>query len=104
MIDAGSPKPPEVKNEHWNFLMANRATEGSKAKSEKMRAISKGKGSKAAQMKAIEKAALIKLVSFIYFFPRKLSLYVLCGLKGITFDTETYMLKRTSYTTYVCFQ
>ena len=65
MIDAGSPKPPEVKNEHWNFLMANRATEGSKAKSEKMRAISKGKGSKAAQMKAIEKAALIKLVRFI---------------------------------------
>lgn len=46
--------------------MANRATEESKAKSEKMRAISKGKGSKAAQMKAIEKAALIKLVSFIY--------------------------------------
>ena len=62
----GVLQPPEVRNEHWNFLMANRATEESKKKSEQMRAISKGKGSKAAQMKAIEKAALIKLVRSIY--------------------------------------
>ena len=46
LIDAGSSKPPEVRNEHWNFLMANRATEESKKKSEQMRAISKGKGSR----------------------------------------------------------
>lgn len=67
LIDAGAPKPPEVKNEHWNILMTNRASEEAKAKSEKMRAISKGKGSKAAQMTAIKNAALVNLVRFFFF-------------------------------------
>jgi hypothetical protein len=77
LIDAGCPKPAEVKDDQWNHLLALRKTEESKKKSEHMRAISKGKGSKTAQLKAIEKAALIKLVRSMYCFPRILSLYVL---------------------------
>jgi hypothetical protein len=69
LIDLGAPKPAEVPDAQWNYLVTQRTTEKSKAKSEQMRAISKGKGSKGAQMKAIEKAALVKLVRSIYFFP-----------------------------------
>ncbi len=64
MIDGMAPKPPEIKLEHWNTLVRIRGTEASKKKSEQMRSISQGRGSKAAQLKAIEKAALVKLVRF----------------------------------------
>lgn len=63
-----------MRNEHWNTLVASRATEASKRKSEHMRSISKGKGSKAAQLKAIEKAALIKLVRI--YLPHSDSMHV----------------------------
>lgn len=77
LIDAGCPKPAEVKDDQWNHLLTVRKTEDSKKKSEQMRAISKGKGSKAAQLKAIEKEALIKLVRAMYCFQWIFLLYVL---------------------------
>lgn len=62
LIDLKSPKPPEVTNEQWNTLVSSRGTDAEKKKSEHMRSILKGKGSKAAQLKAIEKATIVKLV------------------------------------------
>lgn len=62
LIDAGKRRPPEVSREHWNTLMANRKTEHSRKKSDQMRSISAGKGSKANQLRSIEKDSLIKLV------------------------------------------
>lgn len=76
LIDAGCPKPPEVKDEQWNHLLSVRKTEDSKKKSEHMRSIAKGKGSKTAQLKAIEKQALVKLVRAMYCFQQILSFYV----------------------------
>lgn len=66
MIDRKQKKPTEVTDEQWNRLVVIRATEQSKAKSEQMRAVSKGKGSKAAQMAAHREAAIVKLVCIIY--------------------------------------
>ena len=66
MIDRKQKKPTEVTDEQWNRLVVKRATEESKAKSEQMRAVSKGKGSKAVQMAAHREAAIVKLVCIIY--------------------------------------
>jgi len=61
LIDAGKQRPPEVTQEHWNTLVANRNTDSARKKSEQMRSISVGKGTRASQLRAIEKDALIKL-------------------------------------------
>lgn len=65
MIDLKQRKPPEVTDKQWNLLVKRRATEESKIKSEKMRRVSKGKGSKAAQLASLREAAVVKLVRFI---------------------------------------
>lgn len=62
LIDAERPKPAEVSPEQWNSLVRTRATDASRKRSEQMRTISKGKGAKALQLKALEKDAIIKLV------------------------------------------
>lgn len=62
LIDLGAPKPAELPDAQWNILVTRRKSEASRKRSEHMRSISKGRGSKAAQLKAIEKAALVKLV------------------------------------------
>lgn len=62
LIDLNSSKPAELSDALWNKLVIKRRSEAAKKKSEHMRSISKGRGSKAAQLKAIEKAALVKLV------------------------------------------
>lgn len=65
LIDSKAPKSPKVTTEQWNALVAIRATEMSKRKSELMRSISKRKASKAAQMHGLREAALVKLVGFL---------------------------------------
>lgn len=65
MIDLKQPKPPEVTDKQWNWLVKKRATDDSKVKSEKMRKVSKGKGTRSTQMAALRDAALVKLVRFI---------------------------------------
>ena len=64
LIDNNMGKPADVHSEHWNTLVAMRTTEASQAKSEHMRSISKGKGSTTAQLKAIEREVVSRLVSF----------------------------------------
>ena len=48
----------------WDDLKDARGSEAAQRKSAQMRLISKGKGSTAAQMKAIEKEVVSRLVSF----------------------------------------
>lgn len=62
LIDMGKRRPAEVDREQWNILVAKRKTDESKQKSEKMRSISKGKGSVASQLQTIEKDVLCELV------------------------------------------
>lgn len=64
LIDAGKAKPPEVNDEQWQTLVRNRGSEASRKLSEHMRSISRGKGSKTAQLARLEKDALVKLVRF----------------------------------------
>lgn len=66
LIDAGQPKPADVSEEQWNTLVRRRKTEDSQVMSEHMRAISQGKGSRTAQLKAIERDSIVKLVSLNY--------------------------------------
>lgn len=63
LIDNNGSKPADVDLEHWKTLVAMRATEAAQARSEHMRGISKGKGSTTAQMKAIEREVVSRLVS-----------------------------------------
>jgi hypothetical protein len=63
IIDNNGSKPADVDPEHWKTLVAMRATEAAQVKSEHMRGISKGKGSTTAQMKAIEREVVSRLVS-----------------------------------------
>ena len=63
MIDNNAGKPTDVDAEHWKTLVGMRATEAAHAKSEHMRSISKEKGSTTAQMKAIEREVVSRLVS-----------------------------------------
>jgi hypothetical protein len=62
MVDDGVPKPADVDDDIWETLCAKRQSAKSKAKSEQMRAISKGRGSKEAQMRSIEKTMIGELV------------------------------------------
>lgn len=62
LIDSDKAKPADVTDELWDTLVTNRASPASRKMSEHMRAISVGKGSKALQLKAIEKDAIVKLV------------------------------------------
>lgn len=62
LVDAGQPKPADVTQEQWNILVRRRSTEDSQVMSEHMRSISQGKGSRTAQLKAIERDAIVKLV------------------------------------------
>ena len=61
LIDNNGYKPADVDAEHWT-LVAMRATEAAHMRSEHMRSISKGKGSTTAQMKAIEREVVSRLV------------------------------------------
>ena len=63
LIDNNAGKPADVDPEHWKTLVGMRAMEVAQVKSEHMRAISKGKGSTTAQMKAIEREVVSRLVS-----------------------------------------
>lgn len=65
LIDNNGSKPPDVDPEHWKILVAMRATEAAQVRSEHMRGISKGKGSTTAQMKAIEREVMSRLVSLL---------------------------------------
>jgi hypothetical protein len=65
LIDNKARKPPEVTDKQWNWLVAMRVTEESKMKSEKMRKVSKGKGTRATQMAALREAAVVKLVRLL---------------------------------------
>ena len=65
MIDMRASKPPEVSDKQWNWLVAKRATEESKVKSERMRRVSKGKGTRLSQMAALREAAVVKLVRIL---------------------------------------
>lgn len=62
MIDMKVRKPPEVTDQQWNCLVAKRATEESKMKSDKMRKVARGKGTRSTQMAALREAAIVKLV------------------------------------------
>jgi hypothetical protein len=62
LIDNKGSKPADVDVEHWKTLVAMRATEAAHMRSEHMRSISKGKGSTTAQMKAIERQVVSRLV------------------------------------------
>jgi len=62
MSDMRAPKPPEVSDKQWNWLVAKRATEESKVKSERMQKISKGKGTQLKQMAALREATVVKLL------------------------------------------
>lgn len=64
LIDAGQEKPADVSKDLWNTLVRRRKTEDSQVMFEYMRAISQGKGSRTAQLKAIERDSIVKLVSF----------------------------------------
>ena len=64
LIDNNMGKPADVSSEHWKTLVAMRITDASQAKSKHMRSISKGKGSTTAQLKAIEREVVSRLVSF----------------------------------------
>ena len=55
-------KSANVHSEHWSTLVTMRTTETSQAKSEHMQSISKGKGSTIAQLKAIEREVVSRLV------------------------------------------
>lgn len=63
LIDAGQPKPADVTDEQWDTLMRRRKSEGSQVISDHMRSISQGRASKTAQLKSIERDAIVKLVS-----------------------------------------
>lgn len=65
MIDNKQRKPPKVTNDEWNRLVVKRATKESRAKSEQMRAVSKGKSCKSTHMAALREAAIVKLVCII---------------------------------------
>jgi hypothetical protein len=62
LIDNNGGKPADVDPEHWKTLVAMRTTEAAQMKSDHMRSISKGKGSTTAQMKAIEREVVSRLV------------------------------------------
>jgi hypothetical protein len=62
IIDNNGGKPTDVDAKHWKTLVAMRATEAAHMKSEHMRSISKGKGLTTAQMKAIEREVVSRLV------------------------------------------
>jgi hypothetical protein len=65
LIDNNASKPADVDPEHWKTLIAMRTTEAAQVKSEHMRSISKGKGSTTAQMKAIEREVVSRLVRYL---------------------------------------
>ena len=63
MIDQKERKPPEVSDDQWNMLVRKRATEESKLTTEKMRKVSRGKGSKSkTQMASLREAVAVALV------------------------------------------
>lgn len=62
LIDAGQQRPVDISDEQWNTLVRRRNTEDSQVMSKHMRSISQGKGSKTAQLKAIERDTIVKLV------------------------------------------
>lgn len=61
LIDAGQAKPADVTQEQWNTLVRKWNTEEAQVTSEHMRSISQGKDSKTAQLKIIERDAVMKL-------------------------------------------
>lgn len=63
LIDGNKARPADVKKEYWDDMVAGRATEAAQAKSAQMRSISKGKASPTAQMRAIERDVVSRLVS-----------------------------------------
>jgi len=63
LIDVGQAKPANVTQEQWNILVRSCNTEDSQVMSEHMRSISQEKDSWTAQLKAIERDAIVKLVS-----------------------------------------
>lgn len=68
LIDNGKARPAEVTPEQWGTLVQNRGSPASRKMSEHMRNISKGKGSKAQLLSAIEKDAISSLVSVLIVF------------------------------------
>jgi hypothetical protein len=62
MIDAGGERPAEVDPDVWKALEAKRKSREAQEKSAKMRSISKGKFTKEAQLRAIEKTMIGELV------------------------------------------
>ena len=62
LINNNGSKHADVDAEHWKTLVAMHATEAAHMRSEHMRSISKGKGSTTAQMKAIEREVVSRLV------------------------------------------
>lgn len=62
LIDPELSKLVEVEGQVWETLSARRKSQSANEKSELMRAVSKKKGSKKAQMRAIEKTMIGELV------------------------------------------
>lgn len=62
LIDAGERRPLDVHPDVWNRLEGNRKSKSSKEKSEHMRNITKGKATKEAQLRVIEKDVIGELV------------------------------------------
>lgn len=68
LIDVGQPKLVDVTYEQWNILVKWHSTEDSQILSKHIRSISQRKGSRIAQLKAIERDAIVKLVRIFHFF------------------------------------
>jgi hypothetical protein len=64
LIDAGEPKPPEMKKEFWDNLVRKRGTKDWKALSETMINVARHRGIRNKTRLRIEKSELIRLVSF----------------------------------------
>lgn len=74
LIDGGQPKPADVTQEQWNTLVRRRNTQESQITSDHMRSISQGKGSTMAQLKAIERDAIVKLVQVFFLHVQLMSI------------------------------
>lgn len=75
LIDAKQKRPDDVHGPYWKKLVALRSTEAARQRSAHMRAISLSKVSTSAQLKAIERQVVSRLVSVEN---DPLFMYVLC--------------------------
>ena len=101
-IDMGAPKPACLNPVYWKKLIEVRGTEAAQLKSQKMRDIAKGKGSSAAQMKAIEREVVSRLVSHSHFVAFNFYCCCSCQSSGV-FNTLFLVTSRwTSMGTNSC--